>query len=715
MPMSQPSPLNPAQQQAVHSDAPYNLILAGAGSGKTRVLIHRLAYLLETQHLYSQELLAVTFTNKAAAEMRLRTELLLKRPCGNLWMGTFHGIAHRILRKHWDVAQLPQSFQIIDSDDQIRIIRRLLTAMDFNEKEFSPRQVQWFINHHKENGQRAQNITSDDFLQEKNRQVYQEYDQYCRRLGLVDFAELLLRTHELLVENPALLQHYQQRFKHILVDEFQDTNTLQNTWLRLLAGDQGQLFVVGDDDQSIYGWRGARYENIQDFTRDYPAVQIIRLEQNYRSTGRILAAANALIAHNTRRLGKELWTEHPQGEAITVYNAINELDEARFVMGYIEQLIQTEINLAEIALLYRSNAQSRVLEDALISRGIPYRIYGGLRFFDRAEIKDVLAYVRLAANPLDDASFERIVNVPARGIGEKSLAKIRDLAKTRQCSLWQAIGSAQTLLPPRTYQSLSQFVAFIEVIKEKLLSEKLREIFQYAMTASQLLSHYQKEGQEKILNREENLQELLNACDQFYARYDPEEGDVVTAFIAHSALDAQGENLDQKAVDPSKCVQLMTLHSAKGLEFQVVFLCGLEEGLFPHKLSLEEAGLEEERRLCYVGITRAKQRLFLSYANQRRLHGNDQFAVPSRFLREIPAHLLDWPQAPKNPHRYPHTVAGKEKTELDLGQRVNHPEFGEGLIIDYEGSGRFLRVEVNFVLHGRKWLILEYAPLEILD
>jgi len=711
-------PLNEAQREAVTADQQPLLVLAGAGSGKTRVLVHRVAWLIQVEHISPYGILAVTFTNKAAGEMRSRIEQLVGVPTRGMWVGTFHGLAHRLLRAHWREANLPQSFQVLDSDDQYRVIRRILKAMELDESRWPPRQMQWFINARKDEGQRPQHIEhkGDPFLRQQLA-VYQAYEEQCQRSGLVDFAELLLRAHELWLHHPELLAHYQQRFQHILVDEFQDTNTIQYAWLRVLAGGAGRITMVGDDDQSIYGWRGAKVENLMRFERDFPGARTLRLEQNYRSTGVILKAANALIAHNDGRLGKNLWTDGSEGEPIRLYAALNEQDEARFVIDQIQSLMDKGTARSDIAILYRSNAQSRVFEERLLQTAIPYRVYGGLRFFERQEIKDALAYLRLCENREDDASFDRIVNHPPRGIGERTLAEIRERARLDKVSLWAAaLGLQQTeTLNARARNALGVFFRIIETLAESITGLELGEQVEHVVQGAGLKEHYAKEKGEKGQARLENLDELVNAAREFeYEVEEDEQLEPLAAFLSHAALEA-GEGQADKWQD---CVQLMTLHSAKGLEFDNVFLCGLEEGLFPHQRSVEEPGrLEEERRLCYVGITRARKNLTLSYAEHRRLHGSESYCMPSRFIHEIPAALVDEIR-PRIQVSRPYATAGSQSfkappvTGLGLGQRVHHGTFGEGVVLNYEGQGAHARVQVNFESAGTKWLVVAYANLQ---
>jgi DNA helicase-2/ATP-dependent DNA helicase PcrA len=713
------APLNPAQREAVTAPSPTLLVLAGAGSGKTRVLVHRIAWLMKAEGISPHGILAVTFTNKAANEMRGRIEDLLDIPARSLWVGTFHGLAHRLLRRHAREAKLPETFQILDSDDQYRLIRRLLKSLELDEACWPPRQAQWYINAHKEEGRRARHLPeSYDPFEKQMQRIYLAYEDLCDRSGLVDFAELLLRAHELLRDNPELLDHYQRRFHHVLVDEFQDTNRIQYAWLRLLTEARENLFVVGDDDQSIYSWRGARVENIHKFQKDYPAHRLIRLEQNYRSTGNILGAANALIACNESRLGKTLWTEGSTGEPIAVYTAFNEQEEALFVVERIKQWAREGNARRDAAILYRSNAQSRQFEEKLIAMRVPYRVYGGLRFFERAEIKDALAYLRLIANRHDDASFERVVNTPTRGIGAKTLDLVRGLARSESCSLWQAADLLYRdgALPTRARAPLAGFLRLIEKLAKDTAELALWEQAQRVVVDSGLRDYYQKEKGEQAEQRIENLNELANAARQF--ELEPMvDSDLpkLDQFLAHAALEA-GESQGDRFED---CVQLMTLHAAKGLEFELVFVVGLEEGLFPSLQSLEEPGrLEEERRLCYVGITRARKKLYLTYAETRRLYGKETYPRPSRFLREIPPQFLQEVRLRGHTGR-PMPAAQPTATALDsaavgfrLGQRVRHAKFGEGVILQCEGDGNQARVQVNFSEAGIKWLMLAYANLQ---
>jgi DNA helicase-2/ATP-dependent DNA helicase PcrA len=623
--------LNDAQRQAVGSPLAPALVLAGAGSGKTRVLVHRVAWLIQVEGASPNSILAVTFTNKAAAEMRGRIETLLGLPGGALWIGTFHGLAHRLLRLHWREAGLAQSFQILDSEDQARLLRKVLKAMNLDEARWVPREILWFINAQKDEGFRAKQIKDNgDPTRRQLIAIYQAYEEACRRAGVVDFAELLLRAYELWRDNPNLLQHYQARFRHILVDEFQDTNAIQYKWLTLLAGPQGLPFAVGDDDQSIYRWRGARVENLNQFRRDYPTATLYKLEQNYRSTGTILKAANALIANNAGRLGKNLWTSGEDGERVKLYAAFNERDEADFVVNRIRDWVDRGGARREVAVLYRSNAQSRVFEEAFLNARMPYRVYGGLRFFERAEIKDALAYLRLVASRADDTSFERVVNLPTRGIGAKTLDTLRDTARATGTSLWMAATAAvQSGLAQRAAQALQGFLSLIERLSDEVSGLELHAQVDHVIQMSGLIDHFKKERGERGEGRVENLLELVSAAKGF----SPDgETDMqpLESFLAHAVLES-GEGQADAYAD---CVQMMTLHTAKGLEFPVVFLAGMEDGLFPHQRSIADlASLEEERRLCYVGATRAMRQLYVTYAEQRRLYGVDQIRPTFAFHR----------------------------------------------------------------------------------
>ena len=709
--------LNPAQREAVTSTDTHLLVLAGAGSGKTRVLVHRIAWLARVEGISPHAILAVTFTNKAAREMRERIHELLGMAPQGMWVGTFHGLAHRLLKAHWHDAGLPENFQILDSDDQLRLIKRVYASLDIDDGRFPVRQAQWFINGQKDEGLRARHIErSGDPFTTTMIQVYSAYEEACQRGGLVDFAELLLRAHELWLEKPELLAHYQRRFAHILVDEFQDTNAIQYAWLRMLAGDRAIVTAVGDDDQSIYGWRRARIENIQNFTAHFPTARVVRLEQNYRSTGTILKAANAVIARNSERLGKHLWTEAHDGEAIALYAAFNEHDEARFIAGRIQDWVAKGNLRGDCAILYRSNAQSRVLEEALLREQIPYRIYGGQRFYERLEIRNALAYLRLVVNRGDDAAFERVVNTPTRGIGDKTLEELRQLARAEGLALWDATLKAIPLLPGRAANALRGFLELIDGLAAAVDDLPLHEQVDHVLARSGLIEFHRKEKGERGQTRVENLEELVSAC----RAYEPEDRDLpaLPQFLAEAALDA-GE---QQAESHEDAVQLMTLHSAKGLEFPLVFIAGMEENLFPHKMSADDPErLEEERRLAYVGITRAMEKLYLSFAESRQLHGSESWNAVSRFVRDIPAELVEEVRlgsAVTRPTSYaakgPFSVsADGEGTGLRLGQRVQHRIFGEGVVLNMEGSGAQARVQVNFD-EGAKWLVLQYANLQAL-
>ena len=716
--------LNDAQRQAVTAEARHMLVLAGAGSGKTRVLVHRVAWLLATGEARANGVLAVTFTNKAAGEMRARIEHMLQRPAGGMWVGTFHGLAHRLLRAHYLEAGLPAGFQILDSDDQLRAVRRVMRELDLDEARWPPKQAQGFINARKDEGLRAESLEdSGDLWLEHMLRVYRAYEAFCERAGVVDFAELLLRCHEVLRDRPDVLAHYRQRFGHILVDEFQDTNAIQYAWLRLLAGESAWLFCVGDDDQSIYGWRGARIENIHQFAHDYQNVATIRLEQNYRSTGNILAAANALIANNIGRLGKNLWTDGRDGEPVQIYSAFNDVDEARFVVARIQSWVEHGSRRDEVAILYRVSAQSRVFEEALLASGVAYRVHGGLRFYERAEIKNALSYLRLIASRDDDTAFERVVNVPARGIGARTMDAIRFSARTQTESLWRAAQRliAEGTLSARAANAVRAFIDLVDELAATVDGLPLEEMTEQAIASSGLIEFYKRDNLERAQARIENLEELITAAAQFELADD--EGEVMEpllAFLSHAALEA-GE---QQASQWDDCVQLMTLHSAKGLEFPVVFLCGLEEGLFPHQRSSDDPDkLEEERRLCYVGMTRAKRTLFITHAESRRLHGQEYYPSPSRFLAELPrAHVAEI-RARSGFTRPVYrrdgglsssgAVEESDQAGLRLGQRVAHPKFGEGVVLMYEGQGAHARVQVNFQDAGPKWLVVQYANLAL--
>lgn len=718
--------LNDVQQQAVTSKAAHLLVLAGAGSGKTRVLVHRIVHLIQAEGVMPDEILAVTFTNKAAKEMCHRIEAMLDVPMHRLWVGTFHGMTHRLLRRHWQEAGLPQSFQVIDSDDQYRLIKRIMKDLNLDETHWPPKQAQWFINNKKEAGLRPHSVNPEDNFEATYLRVYRAYDALCQTGGLVDFSELLLRSYEMWDSCPEVLAHYQKRFRHILVDEFQDTNWIQYSWLKRLAGEHTHMVAVGDDDQSIYSWRGAQAEHLQRFRKDFPDTEIIKLERNYRSTPNILNAANAVIENNTGRMGKSLWTEGKDGDRITLYAGFNDRDEARFIIGQIKDWVADGGNREEIAVLYRSNAQSRVLEESLLEAGISYRIYGGLKFFDRAEIKDALGYLRLVSNRDDDGAFDRIVNLPARGIGDSTLTLIRDAAGHRDISLWQAAHSLlqANALPARAGAAVLGFLTLIDELDAATHGMSLRDQTEYLIHRSGLLAHHAQEKSEKAQARVENLEELINAAGQFSP--DPEEEDlpVLVTFLTHVSLEAGERQTDQQ----ENAVHLMTLHAAKGLEFPLVFLTGAEEGLFPHSMSAQNpAQLEEERRLCYVGMTRAMKKLYITYAEKRYLHGREMHQRPSRFIKEIPEELLSttslrakisrpvsfsssWEKGSNGAKRSRTSVDAEDHPLFPLGSRVRHERFGEGVVLNHEGSGDHARVQVRFAA-GTKWLVLEYSKL----
>jgi DNA helicase II / ATP-dependent DNA helicase PcrA len=721
--------LNSIQRQAVVSAVPHILVLAGAGSGKTRVLAYRIWWLIKNR-ISPHNILAVTFTNKAAAEMRTRLEQMLGLNLNQSWIGTFHGIAHRMLRLHWQEADLPQAFQIIDSDDQLSLLRKIHKNLNLNEEQWPAKQSQSFINHCKDRAERAKNINVTTPGIKTLVKIYQEYEDICTRSGLVDFAELLLRSYDLLNKNETLLEYYRNKFHHILIDEFQDTNSIQYLWIKLLAATTNNLLVVGDDDQSIYSWRGANVENMQHLLSDYPGTELIRLEQNYRSTANILGAANAVIAKNKGRMGKNLWTDGKNGDAIIVYNALNEIDEADYIAAQIrEKTSEENHNLKNIAILYRSNAQSRVIEEQLLQAQIPYRIYGGLKFFERAEIKDVLAYLRLVANTNDDAALERIINVPARGIGETTLLSIRTYAQNNQQTMWLA---AQNMLqtnqfPTRAAKPIQNFIELIQNIRQQLANSNFHELIAYTINASDLKSHYLKIKDERAQIKLENLDELINTAKRFvFTTQENDNLSLLNLFLSSAALES-GDS-DQNSNDHD-CVQLMTLHSAKGLEFPIVFLCGLEEGLFPHQMSMHSlAEIEEERRLCYVGMTRAMQKLYMLHASMRTLYGSRTMRRPSRFLEEIPEEFVERKEmkislqpttfssssnADRNNREHNDPFGSMEEASgFTLGQNVRHSTFGDGTIIDFAGQGEYLRLHIKFKRNGNKWLSPLYAKLE---
>ncbi|NOT85341.1 MAG: DNA helicase II [Methylococcaceae bacterium] len=712
--------LNDAQRAAVAAPAQSMLVLAGAGSGKTRVLVHRIAWQMQVLGVSAHSILAVTFTNKAATEMRGRIEELMNISARSMWIDTFHGLAHRLLRRHAEQAKLPPTFQVMDSDDQLRLIKRLLKNLQLDSDKWPPKQFQWYINAQKDEGLRASHIHNTyDLYQQQLLTVYKAYEDICQRSGLVDFAELLLRAHELLRDNPDVLAFYQQRFSQVHVDEFQDTNAIQYAWLRLLTEGKDNLFVVGDDDQSIYGWRGAKIENIYNFQKHYPNHKVVRLEQNYRSTGHILNAANQLIANNQGRMGKALWTDAGEGELISLYTAFNEQDEAYFVVEKIRGWKNEGEKLSDIAILYRSNAQSRQFEEKLMSTGTPYRVYGGLRFFERMEIKNALAYLRLSSNQHDDASFERVINTPTRGMGAKTLDDLRLIARDQSLSLWEAAVYLlnQNSLSARAANALKGFLVLIKQCQTDCNDLELFEKVKLVVERSGLIALYQNEKGDKGEARVENLEELVNAARLFDFDQENEENlSELDLFLAHATLESgemQGDSYDD-------CVQLMTLHSAKGLEFKRVFLVGMEEGLFPSQQSLEDPGkLEEERRLCYVGLTRAMRELYICYAESRRLYGRETYPRPSRFLREIPAECIQEIRLRANINRPVSVVRPapsfdciEQAKSYKAGQKLSHAKFGEGVVLQMEGEDAGARVQIKFKSVGVKWLMLAYAKFE---
>jgi DNA helicase-2/ATP-dependent DNA helicase PcrA len=719
------APLNDAQREAVTAPSQAMLILAGAGSGKTRVLVHRIVWQIQVNGLSPQSILAVTFTNKAANEMRGRVENLLDSSASSMWIGTFHGIAHRLLRRHAEQARLPKDFQVLDSNDQQRLIKRILADLKIDDKELPAKEVQWFINEKKDAALRSFHLVgNEDKNTRRFLRIYQEYEAACERSGVVDFSELLLRVYELFRDNDNILQQYQQRFSQIHVDEFQDTNHLQYAWLTLLSPNRDNIFVVGDDDQAIYGWRGAKIENIYNFKDHYPTHQTIKLEQNYRSSGAILKAANHIIANNKSRLGKELWTDLPDGEKISVYGAFSDVDEAKYVVDRIRSWVEEGNKRVDVAILYRSNAQSRQFEEQLMLTKTPYRVYGGLRFFDRAEIKNALAYLRLLANRHDDASFDRVVNTPTRGIGLKTIDELRQLANSQQISLWMAAQFLieQKLLPNRAGNALFYFLDLIEQLAAKTAELPLGEKVQIVIENSGLMAFYGQDKVEKSAEKIENLKELVNAANLFKMDVNS-DADIseLSEFLSHAAL----ESAESQANEFDDCVQLMTLHTAKGLEFRLVFLVGLEDGLFPSQQSIYDAGkLEEERRLCYVGITRAREKLYITHAEKRLLYGRETPASKSRFLRELPSELLEEVR-PKREVSRPMTAKSsnfsitnlpkemQSESSYRLGQRVEHESFGAGVILKMEGEGKTERALIKFSDDSR-WLMTLYTKLHVI-
>ncbi|MBE4952843.1 DNA helicase II [Haemophilus parainfluenzae] len=713
--------LNDKQREAVAAPLGNYLVLAGAGSGKTRVLTHRIAWLIAVENISEGSIMAVTFTNKAATEMRHRIQdTLSKHAQPNLfgmWIGTFHSIAHRLLRAHHLDVNLPQDFQILDSEDQLRLVKRLMKLHNYDDKAFPPKQACWYINNKKDEGLRPQDI--DDFGDRQEKEwikIYQIYQDTCERAGLVDFAELLIRAYELFAKKPVILQRYQQRFQHILVDEFQDTNKIQYAWIKILAGNTGKVMIVGDDDQSIYGWRGAQVENIQKFLKDFNA-ETIRLEQNYRSTGNILKSANQLISNNSDRLGKNLWTDGEMGEPVGIYAAFNELDEAKFVASQIQNWVDDGGKLDDCAVLYRSNSQSRVIEEALIRCQIPYRIYGGMRFFERQEIKDALAYLRLINNRQDDAAFERVINTPTRGIGDRTLDVLRNLTRERQITLWQAVQVAtqENMLTGRASTALLRFQELINSLQVDTAEMPLFAQTDFVIKHSGLYDMYKQEKGEKGEVRIENLEELVTATREFIKPDEAEDMTDLTAFLTHASLEA-GE---EQASPHQSCVEMMTLHSAKGLEFPRVFMVGVEEGVFPSFRSFEEPGrLEEERRLAYVGITRAKQKLTICYAESRRVYTKEERHLPSRFITELPSECIQEIRLrgtvtrALNQAKVGSSSASLPENEWKMGQKVKHEKFGFGTVINVEGSDNNTRLQIAFQAQGIKWLIAHLAKLE---
>ena len=710
--------LNDKQAQSVTLDEGKNaLILAGAGSGKTRVLTHRIAYLVTQKDFHIDSILAVTFTNKAANEMRERLELLLRRPIRTMWVGTFHGLAHRLLRTHPIEANLSAQFQILDQQDQFRIIKRLMKENQVDESKYPVRKIQWFINQQKDEGIRPDDIDPGyNFFIKQSVKIFALYERHCQTNDLIDFAELLVRSYELLKNNEALLLHYRTRFKQLLVDEFQDTNTIQYKWIQLLSNTDNHLFCVGDDDQSIYGWRGAKIENIQKLETDFAPLQTIRLEQNYRSTGNILNASNALITNNNNRLGKSLWTDSGNGELIDLYEARSEIDEADFVISSIQKAIDEGSLGSECAILYRSNAQSRSFEERLIKYNIPYLIYGGLRFFERAEIKDAMCYLRLMENTADNVAFERVVNFPTRGIGNATIEKIRSFSIENATSLFQAAISITPDLPTRAANALSAFTQLIEAMQDDTKHLDLSEKVAHLIEASGLVAHYSNDKTDKAGSKKENLEELIAAAKQYEHEQESEMSETL-GFISLASLDSSGQN---NATDQHN-VQLMTIHSAKGLEFPYVFLTGMEEDLFPSRQSKDEPHLmDEERRLCYVGMTRAMKKLTLSYANKRFLHGQSHYTYPSRFLDEIPSEFTNsikqkygaTAQNYQEDDIFNQDIQPQQKDQLSVGAMVRHSKFGLGTVLNFEGSGDSTRIQIKFKQAGTKWLISAYANLE---
>ncbi|MFP3029568.1 MAG: DNA helicase II [Arsenophonus sp.] len=710
--------LNSKQREAVAAPRTNILILAGAGSGKTWVLVHRIAWLLAVDKVSPFSIMTVTFTNKASTEMRHRINALLGADQGGIWVGTFHGIAHRLLRAHFLDANLPQDFQILGSNDQYRLLRRIIKTINLDENKCQPRQAMWYINTKKDEGLRPQHIESYGNTTEATwLRVYQAYQEACDRAGLIDFSELLLRAHELWLNKPHILEHYRERFTNILVDEFQDTNSIQYAWIRVLAGNTGKVMIVGDDDQSIYGWRGAQIENIQRFLQDFPAVKIIRLEQNYRSTNNILKSANALIANNNNRLGKNLWTEGDDGEPISIYCGFNDLDEACYVVSRIKQWHEKGGTLKQCAILYRSNAQSRVFEEALLKSSMPYSIYSGKSFFERQEIKYALFYLRLVANCNDDASFEGVINIPTRGIGERTLDTVRQVAREKQLTLWKSCKYllAEKILGGRSAVAIERFLELIDTLTKETIDMPLHLQTDHVIRDSGLLAMYQHEKGKEAQARIETLHELVTATRQFSYQEEDQNLIPLQAFLSYAAL----ESHECQAELHQDAVQLMTLHSAKGLEFPLVFIVGMEEGMFPSQMSVEESGqLAEERRLAYVGLTRAMEKLTLTYAENRRLYGKEVYLRPSRFITELPRECIE--EIRLRPtvsgpisHQRLASIINRNDTSYALWQRVRHPKFGEGTIINLEGDAEHCRLQIAFQSQGIKWVVAPYTKLEL--
>ena len=710
--------LNSPQREAVSDESKHSLILAGAGSGKTRVITHKVAWLCKVHNLNPMSLLTVTFTNKAAKEMRGRIENILGEQLNQMWCGTFHSLFHRMLRRHSEEAGLNKSFSILDSEDQNRVIKRVIKSLDLDDATWQPSQAQWFINNQKEEARRKPKIKSNaSFIEEKMVDIMNEYQNVCDQEGLVDFSEILLRSYELLTNNKEILEYYQNRFEHILVDEFQDTNEIQYLLLKKLLGKNSFMTVVGDDDQSIYSWRGAKSSNIKRFQKDFKGVKTIKLEQNYRSTKNILSSANAVISNNPERLGKKLWSENKEGEPLKIYRSFNERDEASFIVDIIKNWTDEGRSLSDVAILYRSNAQSRVLEDSILRAELPYRIYGGVRFYERMEIKNALAYAKLLLDSNNDAAFERIVNVPSRGIGAKTTDNVRQYARAESTSLWDAAKLISQGDEKKSSKAITSFIEKIESLKTEIEGKNLGEIFEQILESTNLKEFHAKEPGEKGRSRKENLEELISAASGFYPVGEDadDERNELELFLDQASLDA-GEN---QAKADEDAIQMMTLHSAKGLEFPLVFISGCEEGLFPHKRSLEDPRqLAEERRLCYVGITRAMERLYLTHAEVRNMYGMESFSPISRFIKEIPDEfkyeIRMSSEKPKSSGFIPKIVGGTEFNgeDFSLGDLVSHDVFGEGIILNYEGEGANARVEVNFSKEGIKWLVLSFAKLK---